>query len=420
MQPAQHPTTTQTVTSTNAADDSVTPRTSPTSFTDLPPTPETLKKMIGHNRNSSDNVSIFKKSISMPEIPILRRTHSSGAPGSIRILTSMLNAPFLIKEIEVSSNSTGFQDVNLSSTSELGADRYYKSIASPLGHQKIEHAKEASSGIMFKVGSTTLVDGTGKIKTQWISSFAETVKKLMDTGKKITIVASGAVATGRFEIPGLAEKKKQDMTIPEKQLAAGVGQPKLMKAIQDGFAQQGIKISQELVSEGDMKLHSENRTNLINTYNAANQYNVVMVFNANDAVDISQLTSGDNDALAMRLAGILKKDTVVIFSDIMGYHTSIPVKNNISCKLIPIITSTTIDHYASGASGPESDAGTGGMAAKFAAIKDSFSKEITTIITLGNVEKPGATLFDKNDSTDATWFIPEELDLKFESLPRVA
>jgi len=364
-----------------------------TNFDTLPPSPETIKRRRG---GSIGDGSVFRRAASIPEIPALKRSSSTSN------LTSI------------------FSDVNLSVTSESGSDGYYRCIPSQVGHKKIEQAKNSALNIMFKVGSTTLVDNKGNIKTEWISSFAETVKKLKDSGKQVSIVASGAVAAGRFQIPDLAEKPKSEMTIPEKQVAAGVGQPKLMKAIQDEFAKKGISISQDLVSEGDMKLHSSNRTNLVNKYNTSNQYHVIMVFNANDSVDTSQLMGGDNDALAIKLARILSKDTVVIFSDIMGYHTSRPVKHDIKCKHIPIVTSNTISHYTAGAGGPGSDAGNGGMAAKFNAIESGFQKDITTVITLGDTVKPGYTLFDKNDTTDATWFIPEEVEIKNSATRSVA
>ena len=50
--------------------------------------------------------------------------------------------------------------------------------------------------IVIKIGSSMLVDGTGKPKKKWLQDFGKYIKYLINKKKQIVIVSSGAIAMG--------------------------------------------------------------------------------------------------------------------------------------------------------------------------------------------------------------------------------
>ena len=50
--------------------------------------------------------------------------------------------------------------------------------------------------IVFKIGSSNLVDSKGKLKEKWLKSLAVDIEKLKRNGKDFVIVSSGAIALG--------------------------------------------------------------------------------------------------------------------------------------------------------------------------------------------------------------------------------
>ena len=50
--------------------------------------------------------------------------------------------------------------------------------------------------VAVKIGSSLLIDNNMKIRTKWLTEFSKDVKKLVDQGKKVIIITSGAIALG--------------------------------------------------------------------------------------------------------------------------------------------------------------------------------------------------------------------------------
>ena len=75
--------------------------------------------------------------------------------------------------------------------------------------------------IVLKIGTKTLIDDQGQIRKKVIRSILALADRRIKLGEKILIVTSGAVATGRKFLGRLDA---------ERSIAAGVGQPQLMRA----------------------------------------------------------------------------------------------------------------------------------------------------------------------------------------------
>ena len=50
--------------------------------------------------------------------------------------------------------------------------------------------------IVIKIGSSTIVDKSGKAKKIWLKKFAKSIKNFIKKNKQIVIVSSGAIAMG--------------------------------------------------------------------------------------------------------------------------------------------------------------------------------------------------------------------------------
>ncbi|NMR86223.1 hypothetical protein HKB06_10535, partial [Vibrio parahaemolyticus] len=50
--------------------------------------------------------------------------------------------------------------------------------------------------IVIKIGSSTLTDESGKIDKEFIKGLSDEIKEILDSGKKIIIVSSGARIAG--------------------------------------------------------------------------------------------------------------------------------------------------------------------------------------------------------------------------------
>ena len=101
--------------------------------------------------------------------------------------------------------------------------------------------------IVVKVGTSTLTHETGKLNFFRIERLVRELSDLVNQGKEIVLVSSGAVGAG-MERLGLTEKPK---TIPEKQAAAAVGQGVLLHVYEKIFAEYGQTVGQVLLTRED-------------------------------------------------------------------------------------------------------------------------------------------------------------------------
>ncbi|MBI2842628.1 MAG: glutamate 5-kinase, partial [Armatimonadetes bacterium] len=229
--------------------------------------------------------------------------------------------------------------------------------------------------IVVKVGTSTLMDGRGRIDCGYIESLVEQVARQMKGGAQCILVTSGAIRAGsdRLAIHG------RPRTIPEKQAAAAVGQGLLLHTYTEIFATSGITAAQVLLTRDDF-IDRARYLNARNTLNTLLHYNCVPIINENDTVAVDEIKFGDNDTLAALVASALHADLLILLSDVPGLCDRDPATPG--CKLIPEVLAITAEIRAI-AGDAIGDAGTGGMRTKIEAAEIATSSGVEMVIADG-------------------------------------
>ena len=125
---------------------------------------------------------------------------------------------------------------------------------------------------------------------------------------------------GRKTLKGRPERL-QDL-----QMAAAVGQTRLMSRYDELFGKKGCLIGQMLLTHADF--HQKIRlTNARRTVENLLRNRVIPVINENDTVATSEIRFGDNDRLAARVAQLVMADSLVLLSDVDGLYDADPRRN---------------------------------------------------------------------------------------------
>lgn len=230
--------------------------------------------------------------------------------------------------------------------------------------------------IVFKVGSTTLVDDTGALDRPFIRSLSDQVVALREAGNKVVVVSSGAAAAGRDAL-GMTERPSDIATL---QACASVGQSALTEAYAEVLRERGVSCGQVLLTRRDV-VDREGYLNARNTITRLLELGCVPVVNENDTVSVAEFTFGDNDMLGAIVSGLVGADLYVIMSDVDGLYTANPSEDP-DAKLVPLVTE--IDHRISAMAGDSSTSfGTGGMSSKVRAARAMMAAGIPTVICEG-------------------------------------
>ncbi len=230
--------------------------------------------------------------------------------------------------------------------------------------------------IVVKVGTTTLTYPNGKLNLERIDKLSRVLADLNNLGKKIILVSSGAIGVG-VERLGL---NRQDVTLPEKQAAASVGQAILMKIYQKFFEEYNNPVSQILLTK-DVMDNNERKENAQNTFNTLLDLGVIPIVNENDTISTYEIEFGDNDTLSATVAALVGADLLILLTDIEGLYTADPKKDK-DAKIISLVHEID-DEIFNAADGAGSSLGTGGMVTKIAAAKIGCKYGVDTIIASG-------------------------------------
>ena len=256
---------------------------------------------------------------------------------------------------------------------------------------------DKSKKIVIKIGSSILVDETGKPKKAWLKEFVNDIKFLIKKKKQIVIVSSGAIALG-CEYLGI---NKKGLKVDKSQAVASIGQIELMDFYKKTFDKSKIKISQILLTLDD----TEQRRRSINAKRTIDNLlamGIVPIVNENDTTATTEIKYGDNDRLASRVSQIISADCLILLSDVDGLYTDNPKKNK-KTKLIKIVKKIdeNIKRYATKT---ENFYGSGGMKTKIEAAKICQLAGCYMAIANGNHINPIKTII-KNQK--CTWFLPK-------------
>lgn len=229
---------------------------------------------------------------------------------------------------------------------------------------------------VVKIGSALITgDGEGLDKAG-IDVWCGQVAALVEAGKRVALVSSGAVAEGCRRLG----YRRRPTAIHELQAAAAVGQSGLIEAYQNAFNAHGRDTALVLLTHDDLA----NRQRYLNaraTLSTLLDLGLVPVVNENDSVATDEIKLGDNDTLAALVANLLPADVLAVLTDRTGLHEADP-RLAPEAPLVPEAAAMDprLDNMAGGGAGR---LGRGGMATKLAAARAAARSGTSTVIANG-------------------------------------
>ncbi len=229
--------------------------------------------------------------------------------------------------------------------------------------------------VVIKVGSGVISTDDG-LDGAMVTRLADDICELCARGIEVILVSSGAVSAGRNFL-GIEGRPK---TIPQKQAAAAIGQPRIMRAYKEVFERHERVAAQVLLTRDDLS-NRRRYLNAHNTFDTLLEYGVTPIVNENDTVVVEEIRFGDNDNLSAQVASLMEADLLLILSDVDGFYDGDP-SCNAGAQFVPLIEKVTPEVMAM-AGTTRSTLGTGGMLTKLQAAQKAGLAGIPTLIVNG-------------------------------------
>ncbi|HEV7281574.1 MAG TPA: glutamate 5-kinase [Pirellulaceae bacterium] len=232
--------------------------------------------------------------------------------------------------------------------------------------------------IVVKVGTRVLTHSDGKLNLERIEGLCQDLEALMQAGRRVVLVSSGAVGAGIGRL-GLAGRPTD---VGQLQATAAIGQARLMEIYDRFFGKVNRPIAQILLTAEDLNYRAR-YLNVRNTLLAVQNFGAIPIVNENDTVSVDELvlTFGDNDRLAAQVAALLRAELLVILSDIQGIYDGDPaLPESKLLRLIPKLDETVEGYVRDKKSGLSK----GGMASKLKAARIVTTAGESVIIAPGH------------------------------------
>src|SRR5262245_4571906 len=177
--------------------------------------------------------------------------------------------------------------------------------------------------IVIKLGTSTVTEPNGELCEKRIVPIVRGIAELLQEGRQVVLVSSGAVGLGRWRL-GLHASRLKDMAV--KQACAAAGQGLLMAAYKKLFEEHAVKVAQVLLTEEDFS-NWRRYSNLRRTMEKLIGFGVVPIVNENDTVSTAELEEkgegrkaafSDNDRLAALAMSGLEADALVLLTNVPG------------------------------------------------------------------------------------------------------
>lgn len=234
----------------------------------------------------------------------------------------------------------------------------------------LSHAKR----IVIKVGTRVLINQQGAPNTHRINALVKEIALLRQARHEVILVSSGAVGTG-LHVLGL---KRRPSALPELQMAAAIGQPRLQMIYQKYFTKHQLTTSQVLLTHDDLK-NRVRHLNARNTLEALLKRGIIPIINENDVVSVDELKFGDNDILSSLIAALTNADLLILLTTPNGVQEYVTPKKTQRIAYIPQITHKTFALVQ-----PKKDElSTGGMQTKLLAAQNAHKIGAMTVVASG-------------------------------------
>lgn len=238
--------------------------------------------------------------------------------------------------------------------------------------------------VVIKVGTGVVCNAENEFDPRQVAGLAASISGLMNAGRQVVLVSSGAVTLGAAEL-GIHRSRLKDASVTR--ACAAVGQCKLMQAYSESFRPHGVKVAQVLVTEddfSDLKRYSILRQ----TFERLLKLGAVPIVNENDTVTNIYTEQApvfrDNDRLAALVLSKLDADALVLLSNVDGLLYS-PNQDLSNAAVVSMVTEITaaIRDSTRGASAT----GRGGMTAKLDAAE--IAMQAGGMVVIANGKTPG-------------------------------
>ncbi|MFV1960197.1 MAG: glutamate 5-kinase [Acidimicrobiia bacterium] len=256
--------------------------------------------------------------------------------------------------------------------------------------------------VVVKAGSSSLVHGPEGLNVTALARTVDHVVQMWDRGYPTLLVSSGAVAAG---LPVLGMDRRPE-DVPRLQVAAAVGQGRLMERYAALFAEREMVVGQilltkDLLANRDQYLHAREAMKKMLSLR------VVPIVNENDTVVVDELRIGDNDRLAAIVSHLVSAGILVVLTDTKGLYSNDPNKNS-DAELFDEVHSNdqALDLVLKGGAGRF---GSGGAATKIAAARMAAWSGIPTVIADAREEDVVARAVAGEDV--GTWLAPHQARL---------
>jgi glutamate 5-kinase len=232
--------------------------------------------------------------------------------------------------------------------------------------------------VVVKIGSRVLVQRTGRPDVRRMQALITELAALQKAGKEVVLVSSGSIAAG-MESLGMRARPTE---LPELQMAAAVGQTRMMSRYEALFGKQGCQVGQVLLTHDNFE-HKVTLTNARRTMDALIRHGVIPIINENDVVANEEIRAvanvGDNDFLASLVVKLIRADLLVLLSTVDGVRDISDAGRSRRIPYLETINRTTfklVKHT-------ESHLSKGGMATKLQAARVAADAGCTSVIANG-------------------------------------
>jgi len=255
--------------------------------------------------------------------------------------------------------------------------------------------------IVVKIGTNVLTKNGG-IDAAYVRRVAAQISSLLDTGRQVVIVSSGAIgmgagrldldgkvrpvrksAAGRADIKCLISNGVKNMKM--RQACAAIGQPLLMQEYRKSFLRHGVTVAQVLLT-AEVLNNRKTYLNLRNSIETLLGLGVVPILNENDSVSTDEIGTafGDNDKLSALVASKIDADLLIMLSDIDALYDKNPRKFP-GAKPIRAVFEITAD-IVKNAGGKGTRYATGGMKTKLEAAKIASNAGCRIVLANGRLK----------------------------------
>jgi glutamate 5-kinase len=209
--------------------------------------------------------------------------------------------------------------------------------------------------VVVKIGSRVLVQKSGRPDRRRMTELVRQVAALVRQGREVVVVSSGAIGSGMEAL----HMRRRPTTLPDLQMAAAVGQSRLMAAYDQLFARHGLRMGQVLLTHDDLR-HRSRHLNARNTMMNLLRHGIVPIVNENDVVAVDEIKFGDNDLLAALVSILVEAQALILLTTVDGFRAPGAGGRTRRVPLLQGVSEENLQH----AVGKGSELSTGGMASK--------------------------------------------------------